>query len=126
MTLNELNDLFKKVNSVESETSKIEKNVDELESTSDNIKVRDGKTRSTLTLTFMIGFFSILVFSCVFVLLYNWAAVNWAIELSKSNLNKETLGIHLLEVDKILSIMIGALGTSLGFIIGYYFKDKHS
>lgn len=126
MSLNEINNFLNKVNSVESETSKVERNVDALESNSENTKVRDGKTRSTLTLTFMIGFFGILVFSCLFVLAYNWAAVNWAVNLSQANLNNEVLSIHLLEVDKILSIMIGALGTSLGFIIGYYFKEKHN
>ncbi|MGY0378307.1 hypothetical protein ACW2AL_15650 [Providencia sp. PROV170] len=34
--------------------------------------------------------------------------------------------IKLLDLDKVLAVIIGALGTSLGFIIGYYFKEKHS
>lgn len=32
--------------------------------------------------------------------------------------------VKLLELDKVLSVIIGALGTSLGFIIGYYFEEK--
>ncbi|HBR2129043.1 TPA: hypothetical protein MG510_16535 [Klebsiella pneumoniae] len=126
MTTDEINKFLNKIDAVENETSKVEEGVDALEANSDNTRVRDGKTRSTLTLTFMIGFFGILIFSCLFVFLYNWAAVNWTIHLSQAKLEKDALGVHLLEVDKILSIMIGALGTSLGFIIGYYFKEKHS
>ncbi|HBV6414268.1 TPA: hypothetical protein MD306_002675 [Klebsiella variicola] len=126
MTTDEINKFLNKIDAVENETSKVEEGVDALEANTDNTRVRDGKTRSTLTLTFMIGFFGILIFSCLFVFLYNWAAVNWAIHLSQAKLEKDALGVHLLEVDKILSIMIGALGTSLGFIIGYYFKEKHS
>lgn len=126
MTMDEINKYLNKIDTVENETHKVEEGVDALEASPDNTKVRDGKTRSTLTLTFMIGFFGILIFSCLFVLLYNWAAVNWAIHLAQAKLEKDALGVQLLEVDKILSIMIGALGTSLGFIIGYYFKEKHS
>jgi len=124
--MDEINKYLNKIDTVENETNKVEQGVDALESSSENTKVRDGKTRSTLTLTFMIGFFGILIFSCLFVLAYNWAAVYWAIHLAQANLDKDTIGVKLLEVDKILSIMIGALGTSLGFIIGYYFKEKHS
>ena len=126
MTMDEIKKYLNKIDTVEIETNKVEEGVDALESSSDNTRVRDGKTRSTLTLTFMIGFFGILIFSCLFVLLYNWAAVNWAIHLAQAHLEKDAIGVQLLEVDKILSIMIGALGTSLGFIIGYYFKEKHS
>lgn len=125
MISKDLNEFLDKVNRVQKDADKAGSVADAVED-AENHKVRDGKTRSTLTLTFMIGFFGILVFSCLFVLIYNWAAVHWVISLKQSGLVTESSEIKLLEVDKILSIMIGALGTSLGFIIGYYFKEKHT
>lgn len=125
MISKDLNEFLDKVNRVQKDADKAGSVADAVEG-AENHKVRDGKTRSTLTLTFMIGFFGILVFSCFFVLLYNWVAVHWVISLQESGLATASSEIKLLEVDKILSIMIGALGTSLGFIIGYYFKEKHT
>ncbi|KAF6685019.1 hypothetical protein QPJ96_05990 [Pantoea agglomerans] len=99
----------------------------EVEQAEDNIQkpARDDKTRNTLTLSFILGFFGLLVFSCVFVLVYNNFAVKWAVKLNQNKVADIAASIHLLELDKVLSIMIGALGTSLGFIIGYYFKEKN-
>lgn len=85
----------------------------------------DGHTRNRLTLFFIGGFFGILIFCCLFVLVYNWAAMSWAINLSKNGFNIDKIEVPFLELDKLLSIMIGAFGTSLGFIIGYYFKEKN-
>ncbi|HEM8654878.1 hypothetical protein [Klebsiella aerogenes] len=124
MTSEELQKLLSQVNRVKDEADKADSAVEELEENTESHRARDGKTRSTLTLTFMVGFFSILVFSCLFVMAYNWAAVYWAIDLKKAGLVSDNASVKFLEVDKILSIMIGALGTSLGFIIGYYFKEK--
>lgn len=84
----------------------------------------EGHTRNKLTLSFIGGFFGILIFCCVFVLIYNWMAVGWAIDLKTAGYNKELNSVPFIELDKLLSIMIGAFGTSLGFIIGYYFKNK--
>lgn len=85
---------------------------------------KDVKTRSVLTITFLVGFFSVLVFFALFVLGYNWCVVYWAAELKTAGLEDKVKDLHFLELDKVLSIMISALGTSLGFIIGYYFKGK--
>lgn len=86
---------------------------------------RDGKTRSALTITFLIGFFVLIVGCFFFVLLYNSYAVDWITDLNKQGLKDYADKITLLELDKVLAVIIGALGTSLGFIIGYYFKDKN-
>lgn len=86
---------------------------------------RDGKTRSTLTIAFLIGFFSLIVGCFLFVLLYNSFAIDWIKELNSQGLKDYADKVILLELDKVLSVIIGALGTSLGFIIGYYFKDKN-
>lgn len=95
--------------------------------TEDDVKnaiKNEGHTRNKLTLFFIGGFFGILIFCCVFVLIYNWMAVGWAIDLKSSGYDKDLGSIPFIELDKLLSIMIGAFGTSLGFIIGYYFKNK--
>lgn len=89
-----------------------------------NALKHEGHTRNKLTLFFIGGFFGILIFCCLFVLVYNWMAVGWAIDLKKSGYEKELNSIPFIELDKLLSIMIGAFGTSLGFIIGYFFKNK--
>lgn len=59
-------------------------------------------------------------------LFYNWATVHWIIDLKTSGLTEQSTKLSLLEINKILSIIIGALGTTLGFIIGYFFKEKHA
>lgn len=85
---------------------------------------KDVRTRSVLTITFLVGFFCVLVFFALFVLAYNWSVVHWAAQLKSAGLEDKVNDLHFLELDKVLSIMISALGTSLGFIIGYYFKGK--
>jgi len=85
---------------------------------------RDGRTRSALTITFLIGFFVLIVGCFVFVLIYNSYAVSWVRELNSQGLKDYADKVTFLELDKVLSVIIGALGTSLGFIIGYYFKEK--
>lgn len=85
---------------------------------------KDVKTRSLLTITFLIGFFSVLIFFAFFVLLYNRFVIEWAVQLKAAHLEDKIGDLHFLELDKVLAIMISALGTSLGFIIGYYFKGK--
>lgn len=86
---------------------------------------RDGKTRSALTITFLIGFFALIAGCFVFVLFYNYLAIGWIKDLHSEGLDNQISDIKLLELDKVLAVIIGALGTSLGFIIGYYFKDKN-
>lgn len=124
MKTTELSSILDKLHEVKTDSVLADEHADKAEAESH--VVRDGKTRSTLTLTFMRGFFGLLVFSCFFVLIYNWATVHWIVELKKAGLAEDASKLNLLELDKILSIVIGALGTSLGFIIGYYFKEKHA
>ncbi|EKS7193737.1 hypothetical protein [Enterobacter ludwigii] len=124
MKATELDSIFTKLKEIKSEAVLADENADKAESES-HVQ-RDGKTRSTLTLSFIRGFFGLLIFSCVFVLIYNWAAVYWIIDLKQAGLLNDSAKLNLLDLDKVLSIIIGALGTSLGFIIGYYFKEKHT
>lgn len=120
----DLDDLLNSIKTIKTKTVENEQSADHVETAAKLQLIRDGKTRSTLTLVFLLGFFGMLIFACLFVFAYNWAAVNWNIDLKAANVLQDSEGIPLLELDKILSVIIGALGTSLGFIIGYYFKDK--
>ncbi|MEB7993459.1 hypothetical protein NGI19_08590 [Raoultella ornithinolytica] len=126
MKSDSLNAIIGNFSSVEDDNKKYDEDATKLETKVFNPARDDGQTRNKLTITFLKGFFGLLIFSCVFVLAYNYFAVGWAISLSQAKLDEAAKSITFLELDKILSIIIGALGTSLGFIIGYYFKEKSS
>ncbi|HBH6892019.1 TPA: hypothetical protein KUM91_001103 [Serratia marcescens] len=87
---------------------------------------REVGTRSGLTYIFLIGFFSLIILSAVFVFIYNSWSVDWAIKLKNNGLPEVANKIMPLELEKVLSVLIGAFGTSLGFIIGYYYKENKS
>ncbi|EKM15203.1 hypothetical protein VCHENC01_0612 [Vibrio harveyi] len=89
-------------------------------------KHHDPRTRSELTMKFVVFFFSLIGASYIFVLMYNEAAVTWMIRLKETGLEDSIKGIALLDFQAVISLIISGLGTSLGFIIGYYFKDKNS
>ncbi|UIM57458.1 hypothetical protein [Serratia marcescens] len=124
MSMDDVSALLSAVEDLKSKTHQEEISAEKEEEKAANTKVSDGKTRSALTLTFLWWFFVMLVFSCLFVLWYNSYAVKWNLELKNSGLDEAAKIFRPLELEKILSIIIGALGTSLGFIIGYYFKEK--
>ncbi|EIO4081394.1 TPA: hypothetical protein ACMDVU_003225 [Vibrio parahaemolyticus] len=88
-------------------------------------KQHDPKTRSELTMKFVAFFFLILAGSYIFVLIYNEFAVTWMIRLKEKGLDESIKNITLLDFQAVISLIISGLGTSLGFIIGYYFKDKN-
>lgn len=81
-------------------------------------------TRHSLTFLFIAGFFCLLGLSAIFVAFYNALTVDWIIKLNAAGLLEQSKKIPFLELDKVLSIIVSSLGTSLGFIIGYYFKSK--
>ncbi|MEQ5044273.1 hypothetical protein ABN117_14050 [Providencia manganoxydans] len=91
-----------------------------------SIEQAEGRDRGKLTTYFVWGFFTLLLWSFLFVLAYNWIAVWWAIDLHERGMIDAASKVTLLELDKVLSLVISALGTPLGFIIGYYFKEKRS
>lgn len=122
ISLDEISERIKK-NQTQFEQNKDK--VTTVEETALNNVHRDGRTRSALTITFLIGFFALIAGCFLFVLWYNSKAIGWMKDLHSMNMDGEVSNIKLLELDKVLSVIIGALGTSLGFIIGYYFKDKN-
>lgn len=84
----------------------------------ENIKVFDpqeheDKTRSTLAMVFVIGYFIILASGIIFVMINN-------ILVEYLKLNKEII----VNVKDIILTISGAVGTSLGFVVGYYFKSS--
>ena len=122
----DLNEVSKKIRQNQTQSEENKGKITSIEVSALNNVHRDGRTRSTLTITFLICFF-ILIAGCFgFVLWYNSLAVGWMQELHAQGLNNEIASVKLLELDKVLAVIIGALGTSLGFIIGYYFKEKNS
>ncbi|EOX4413278.1 hypothetical protein ACMHY1_001590 [Vibrio alginolyticus] len=105
----------------------INRRLEKLETeTTQQDKQHDPKTRSELTMKFVVFFFSLLAASYLFVLMYNEAAVTWMIRLKDKGLDEAAKAVTLLDFQAVISLVISGLGTSLGFIIGYYFKDKNS
>ncbi|MGR5240681.1 hypothetical protein ACPV36_07295 [Photobacterium damselae] len=92
----------------------------------DKLNKTEIKTRSGLTWIFLIGFFVLIVGSAFFVLVYNHYAVQWIQQLNSAEIKNFDGLIKPLEFEKVASLIINSLGTSLGFIIGYYFKEKSS
>ncbi|EPC4930517.1 hypothetical protein [Vibrio vulnificus] len=83
-------------------------------------------TRSNLTTYFLVGLFSLLILAGIFVLWYNHLSVQWMLTLKYSGIDDAAERFKPLELESVLSLIINSFGTSLGFIIGYYFKDKIS
>jgi hypothetical protein len=119
-----IGEALRKIQEAQAQHEQVKRKADEQENSSLGALQRDGKTRSALTLWFLVGFFGLIAGCFLFTLWYNDNAVRWILELQKQGLSDEANRVSLLELDKVLSVIIGALGTSLGFIIGYYFKDK--
>ncbi|HHR6027803.1 TPA: hypothetical protein ACS70J_000012 [Providencia alcalifaciens] len=125
-SLDELN-LNQLLETIQKESVKIEKANTEAESNEsmlDSTRNKENKTRSALTLFFLTGFFLLLILFAIFVWVYNGWVVSWVLELKKAGIENAVDYLKPLELEKVLSIIITALGTSLGFIIGYYFKEK--
>ncbi|EKS7780419.1 hypothetical protein ACOGYP_001824 [Edwardsiella piscicida] len=119
-----LEEIRKRLKEFEVTSSESREKADDAEVVAQAKLSRDEKTRSTLTHSFMYGFFLLLLCGFIFTKWYNASAIEWIMQLHKAGLDESAGNIKLLELDKVLSLIIGALGTSLGFIIGYYFKDK--
>ncbi|EMH7332143.1 TPA: hypothetical protein ACXJEO_000012 [Serratia marcescens] len=124
MANNDFSILSHELNSIKTQSKKSDGVAEKAENEALASSQRESKTRSALTISFLIGFLSLLVFSFIFVFIYNLFAVDWIMALKEKGIDNPTDLVRPLELDKVLSIIIGALGTSLGFIIGYYFKEK--
>lgn len=121
-----LDEISEKIKNIQTQSEATKDKVSSVEESALHNVHREGRTRSALTITFLVGFFLLIAGCFGFVLCYNYFAIGWIKDLHTQGLNDEIANVKLLELDKVLSVIIGALGTSLGFIIGYYFKDKNS
>ncbi|MGQ5721744.1 hypothetical protein [Enterobacter bugandensis] len=124
MANTDFSDLTDLLEELSTNSKKSDNVAEEAEENALSSSVRESKTRSTLTISFLVGFFVLLVFCLIFVFWYNAYAVDWLLKLKGKGIENPSELIRPLEIDKVLSIVISALGTSLGFIIGYYFKEK--
>lgn len=85
-----------------------------------NAAQHKNESRFIITKMFLRWYFGILLGSFVFCSLYNWtcAYINHAYEFTQET------GLKYLEVSTIISLIAATLSSSLGFVIGYYFKGK--
>ncbi|MDF7789594.1 hypothetical protein CG435_10840 [Pantoea ananatis] len=116
--------LAEKIKKAREEAHLAQKAAEKVESSSKERLRSEEETRHSLTFLFIVGFFSLICSGALFVAAYNALAVGWIIKLNSAGLLEQAQKISLLELDKVLSLIVSALGTSLGFIIGYYFKNK--
>lgn len=78
----------------------------------------DSESRLRITTLFLKWFFSLILFSFLFSAAYNFVAA-WI------NTNRDlTDKIPLLDVSNTVSIVTTTLSSGVGFVIGYYFKNK--
>lgn len=80
-----------------------------------NPKKQEDTTRSKLALIFVIGYFIILG-AGIFLVLVN----NFLVEYFHFATDS------IISVKDIISVISGTIGTSLGFVVGYYFKSSES
>ena len=76
------------------------------------------KTRSLIAKVFVFGFFIILSLSIILTMIYNWLIFH------QCDVANEFCRDQLLSVKDIVVVVVGYVGSPLGFVLGYYFKAK--
>ncbi|EKP0246278.1 hypothetical protein [Aeromonas veronii] len=122
---------FRELKKQSEQSVKRDENVDkQIESLENELgkKLRENehKTRNWLTTGFIIGLFSLIVLSAVYVVYHNNQLIDLAIRAREKGIIIEPSDIGFLSFESVYSLLFNSLGTSLGFIIGYYFKEKVS
>jgi hypothetical protein len=77
-----------------------------------NPQEQKDKTRSEIALYFVKAYITLVIFLFVIVFAYNLILIS---------INKDGL---ILEIKDIFPLVIGTVGTLLGFVLGYYFKSE--
>ena len=107
-------------------TKDIEANIKKLESLADdfqevseiavelkyNPQEHKDKTRSEIALFFVKAYVALIIFIFVAVFTYNLVLLT---------INRESF---VLDIKDIFPLVIGTVGTLLGFVLGYYFKSQ--
>lgn len=83
-----------------------------------NTQQHDRESRLTITKMFLSWFFMLIGFSFIFSAFYNFMAA-----LINTNPNLQDK-IQMLDVANTVSIITTTLSSGVGFVIGYYFKNK--
>lgn len=105
----------------------VDKQIESLENElGKKLRENEHKTRNWLTTGFIIGLFSLIVLSAVYVVYHNNQLIDLAIRARENGIIIEPSDIGFLSFESVYSLLFNSLGTSLGFIIGYYFKEKVS
>lgn len=83
------------------------------------------KTRTGIAKGFLWGYFILFILVFIFVWVYNNNMLNNIITISKYPGYQDVINnIKLLDIKNVLIVVTSALGTPLGFVIGYYFKSE--
>ncbi|WP_421193733.1 hypothetical protein [Aeromonas enteropelogenes] len=105
----------------------VDKQIESLENElGKKLRENEHKTRNWLTTGFIIGLFSLIILSAVYVVYHNNQLIDLAIRAREKGIIIEPSDIGFLSFESVYSLLFNSLGTSLGFIIGYYFKEKVS
>lgn len=80
--------------------------------------------RNLLTTSFIGGIFVLIILAAIYVPLHNDHIMKLAILAQEKKLGISEDKFILLSFESIFSLIFNALGPPLGFIIGYYFKEK--
>lgn len=87
---------------------------------------REHKTRSWLTTGFILGLFLLIILAALYVPLHNSIVYDMIATAHKNSVPLPKDIPDFISFESIFSLIFNSLGTSLGFIIGYYFKEKSS
>ncbi|MDA0617351.1 MAG: hypothetical protein O3A66_01350 [Proteobacteria bacterium] len=84
------------------------------------LKKHDRETKWKITKLFLTWYFTLIIGAFCFCLIYN-CVISWCnIKLLSKNMDL----IPYIEVSNTVSLITTALSSSVGFVIGYYFKNN--
>lgn len=116
-----------KDNTLSNEAIKDDESVHNLEQKlKDRFNEKEHTARSWLTITFLIGLFTLILLSAIYVIFYNNNLLQIMVEAKAQNIELPKGNLEFMSFTDLFSLIFNSFGTSLGFIIGYYFKEKIS
>jgi hypothetical protein len=87
-------------------------------------KEKEHSARSWLTTTFVAGLFLLIILAGFYVIAYNKSILELGIKAKESQTTIDLSSLSFLSFESVFSLIFNSFGTPLGFIIGYYFKEK--
>lgn len=104
------------MSSRELELSKLDK---EIESSSFDQKEYDSKSRLEITKLFLKWYFGLICGGFIFCLIYNYGAAYLNFQFRELNNS-----MKYVDISNTVTIITTTLSSGMGFVIGYYFKNK--